>query len=219
MPGAYVWHSWTFLIHPAALKWGRDRVVPLEQTQCHPPTSLQHIWTTHSNACQARKRPVWSYQRQRHYDLPNEDRQERFGKRCLISSLTNWNWLREDEAKLWGQPPPVVCGSFGSSEKKKVVGEEFLGWLKMFTCLLRRWKYCAEVVGLTTCQLTSSPSAPSDSLESVIWRNRSIRQEECSGPAPSMPWGKSKVKDDWRPHLDSPGRKKCLSSSLDWIQE
>lgn len=38
---------------------------------------------------------------------------------------------------------------------------------------LRRWKYCADVDGNTTCQFTSSPSTPV-SLESLIWRKRSI---------------------------------------------
>ena len=38
--------------------------------------------------------------------------------------------------------------------------------------------------------LTLSPSGPA-LLLSVICRNLSRRQEECSGPAPSNPWGSS----------------------------
>ena len=56
---------------------------------------------------------------------------------------------------------------------------------------------------LLTSQLTLSPSALASRL-SVIWRNLSMRQLECSGPAPSMPCGSSITSPDWRPHLDSP---------------
>ena len=44
-----------------------------------------------------------------------------------------------------------------------------------------RWKYCAGVVALQTCMLSSAQS----------WRYRSRRALECSGPWPSEPCGSS----------------------------
>ena len=41
----------------------------------------------------------------------------------------------------------------------------------------RRWKYCAAVVALQTCMLSSAAAV----------RNRSMRADECSGPWPSIP--------------------------------
>ncbi len=48
-----------------------------------------------------------------------------------------------------------------------------------FTCLLRRWKYCAGVVGNVTCMFTFAPSEPSwnpyGSFESLIRYVRDAR--------------------------------------------
>ncbi len=60
-------------------------------------------------------------------------------------------------------------------------------------CSRSRWKYWAGVVGLTTVMLSSAP----------IFRNRSRRAEECSGPLPSKPCGSSSVSRDFSPHFDS----------------
>ena len=60
-------------------------------------------------------------------------------------------------------------------------------------CSRSRWKNCAGVVGLTTVMLSSAP----------IFRNRSRRAEECSGPLPSKPCGSSSVSRDFSPHFDS----------------
>ena len=50
------------------------------------------------------------------------------------------------------------------------------------------------------CILTQSPSGPA-SLLSVSCRNLSSRQEECSGPIPSSPWGSSITRPLCMSHL------------------
>ncbi len=68
------------------------------------------------------------------------------------------------------------------------------GFLKFrFTWRRRRWNICAPVVGFTTCML---------SLEHNC-RKRSIRQELCTGPAPSYPCGNKTTSPDQRSHLIS----------------
>lgn len=76
--------------------------------------------------------------------------------------------------------------------------------VSLLTCLLMRWKYCAGVVGWTTCMLTASPSLLSIRL-SVNCRKRSSREEECSGPAPSYPCGSSITKPLCRSHFAGEG--------------
>ncbi len=61
------------------------------------------------------------------------------------------------------------------------------------TCRRSRWKYCAGVVGLTTCMLSSAQHC----------RNRSSRALECSGPRPSKPCGSSSTSPLSRRHLSS----------------
>lgn len=73
----------------------------------------------------------------------------------------------------------------------------------------RRWKYCAAVVGKATFMFTfahvcvgskrSSVSCPRESVcnldryQNSTCSMRSSREEECSGPAPSRPWGRSRT--------------------------
>ena len=62
------------------------------------------------------------------------------------------------------------------------------------TCRRSAWKYWAGVVRFTTRQLSSTESS----------RNRSSRAEECSGPCPSIPWGRSSTRPESRFHFASP---------------
>jgi hypothetical protein len=50
-------------------------------------------------------------------------------------------------------------------------------------CRLKRWKYCAGVVTFTRWILGTKGVRCRGSF--VSWRNRSMRAEECSGPAES----------------------------------
>ena len=64
------------------------------------------------------------------------------------------------------------------------------------------------VVGLAKQKLTSSPSMFTSEL-SLCWRNRSMRHDECSGPAPSNPkhesWREEKATKDGRSWVDIRG--------------
>jgi hypothetical protein len=64
-------------------------------------------------------------------------------------------------------------------------------WSSHAACRRRRWKYCAEVVQLTTRRF---PSAH-------CWRKRSRRALECSGPWPSYPCGSRSTRSDVCPHF------------------
>src|SRR5690606_16007286 len=77
----------------------------------------------------------------------------------------------------------------------KLLGVKTINGLRYsrFSCLRSTWKKLAGCVQLTTCMLFSAHSS----------KKRSIRADECSGPWPSKPCGRSMTSPFDRLHFVS----------------